>query len=919
MLACRIGRTLAAGVKSLKDPVSAAEVQEDGLLVDGLQVDGGDDPLGIDSPRPRLSWRLNTPRREARQTAWEIEAFNDRDREVAAWATGKVSGFDCINLAYGGPPLQSRDRLRWRVRVWDETDRCSPWSEWGHWEMGLLSPQDWAASWISPGEGHAGEEAAPLLGRPFEVDGEVVRARAYVTSLGLYELHLNDARAGDQLLTPGWTSYGSRLQYQTYDVTGLIRQGANTVSAFLAEGWRRGRLNDRRSHYGNALALRLQLEIELNDGRRQVVCSDEDWKSCAGPIVQASLYDGETYDARLETPAWAVGLDDPAWAPVALASRPTATLVAGPAAPVREIETLSPKRLFRSPSGMLLIDMGQNMAGWIRLRADGPPGATITLRHGEILDGAGELYRDNLRAARQTVTYILRGDGPRVFEPRFSFQGFRYVQVDGFPGTLDLADIEGAVIHSDTPVAGDFRCSNPLIDQLQSNIVWSQRGNFIEIPTDCPQRDERLGWTGDAQVFFSTAAFNMKVDGFFRKWLRDLAAEQDASGAIPWTVPDVLGSIEFQGEIVRAAGAAGWGDAATIIPWGLYLEYGDPGVLADQYESMAQWVAYESACAGEDHVWRGDQFGDWLDYFSANQDPPVGGTPSDLVATAFYARSLSIMTRAARVLGKTADEARYAALLRRVRAAFQAHFIAPDGSIEGGTQAAYVLALDFDLVPTALRTAAAQALADDVSARGHLTTGFLGTPRLLHVLSRFGHLDLAYRLLMRTDCPSWLYPVTRGATTIWERWDGIRPDGSLAPASMNSFNHYAYGAVGDWLYRCVAGIDLDEEQPAYRHVRFQPRPGGGLTEAEASHCGPYGLIRSHWRRDGDFFTLNVQAPPNTSGTVWLPRAGLATVTEGGRPLHEAAGVGAAVQQDDDVRIEVGSGAYEFTYPMRGSS
>jgi alpha-L-rhamnosidase len=869
------------------------------------------DPLGIDVTQPRLSWQLRSSERGVVQSAYQVKVTRGGK---TVWDTGRVASDRSVQVPYAGPRLESSRRYAWRVRVWDGAGRPSAWSPPASWEMGLLEAQDWTAGWI---QAKADEPAktsppAPMLRGVFSVKGAVRSARAYVTSLGLYELEINGRRVGDQLFTPGWTSYHHRLQYQTYDVTRHLRTGENAIGATLGDGWYRGFLawKERRNVYGDRLALRCQLRIEYRDGRVETVGTDGTWRSTTGPIRSSDIYMGETYDARLERPGWsAVGYDDRDWAPVRVVEPEKRALIAPASPPVRRIEEVRPVKVLKTPAGDTVVDMGQNMVGHVRLKVRGPAGTTVTLRHAEVLDREGNLYTDNLRAAKQRVTYILKGGADEVYEPHFTFQGFRYVAVEGWPGEPAPDDLTGVVVHSDLPVTGRFTTSSPLLDQLQHNIRWGQKGNFLDVPTDCPQRDERLGWTGDAQVFSRTAAFNMNVAGFFTKWLGDVAADQQPDGAVPHVVPNVLTTAEK-----RESGSAAWADSAVIIPWNMYLSYGDTRLLERQYPSMKAWVEYERRQAGEAGLWTsGFHFGDWLAFASTASDYPGATTGKDLIATAFYAHSTDLLQRAAAVLGKKDDAAEYADLLPRIKEAFRKEFVTPAGRVGENTQTAYVLALQFDLLPEEQRAEAARRLAAEVKARGHLTTGFVGTPYLCHVLTRFGHLDLAYQLLNRQEYPSWLYPVTQGATTIWERWDGQKPDASFQSAGMNSFNHYAYGAIGEWMYRVVAGLELDPREPGYRHVLAQPQPGGRLASAEARLQTPYGEAASGWALADGKATVSVTVPPNARGTVRLPAATLAGVTESGAAVASAPGVRSAAQDGDAVVVEVGSGSYRFWY------
>ncbi len=894
------------------------------IQVGHLRTEYRENPIGVDAPQPRLAWKLQSPGRGVVQSAYEVRVARSESavragRELV-WSSGRVASDQSTQVPYGGPALRSRDRVYWQVRVWDGKGRASAWSEPAYWEMGLLQPSDWQASWIEPDLGDDGSKPgpAPMLRREFKLGGAVASARAYVTSHGLYEMHLNGRRVGEDLFTPGWTSYNKRLQYQTYDVTSLLKTGDNAVGVVLGDGWYRGELawEGRRALYGKALGLLCQIEVRYQDGRKEIVTTDERWKASTGPILMSEIYHGETYDARLEKAGWtSAGFDEGQWKAVTKGDYPKDMLITPAGPPVRRIQELKPVKVFKTPGGEVVADLGQNMVGWVRLKVQGPPGTTVTLRHAEVLDKEGNFYTANLRKAKATVHYTLKGGGVETFEPQFTFFGFRYVAVDGFPGEVTPEALTGVVIHSQMAPTGEFETSKPLVNQLQHNIVWGQKGNFLDVPTDCPQRDERLGWTGDAEVFFPTAAYNMDVASFFTKWLKDVAADQLPSGAIPHVVPNVLPQSGGR----DPAGAAGWADVATIIPWSLYLAYGDERVLESQYDSMTKWVAYQKTRAGDDYIWDGDiHFGDWLAFASAGMaanDYPGATTGKDFIATAFFARSTDLLRRAAVVLGKADDAARYADQLAKIKAAFQREFVTGAARVGEGTQTAYALALQFDLLPEEMRATAARRLAEDVRRRKHLTTGFLGTPHLCHVLSRYGYLDEAYLLLNREDYPSWLYPVKQGATTIWERWDGQKPDGSFQTTEMNSFNHYAYGAIGDWMYRVMAGIDVDEGAPGYKHILIQPRPGGGFTSVKASHETPYGKVASAWSLNGGRFELAVEVPPNTRATVRLPKATVAAVTESGKALADGNGVTSRRQDGDATVVEIGSGQYRFAYPM----
>ncbi len=891
-----------------------------------LRCDYRVNPLGIESPRPRLSWELSDDRRGARQTGYHVQVASSPERlsedgSADLWDSGRVDSGESVQVAYGGAALGSRQRCWWRVRVWDASSEPTPWGAPAWWEMGLLEPGDWRARWIESEliGGPRSIPPVPAMRRAFSLDGPARSARLYIAALGLYEAWLNGQRVGRDELTPGWTDYRKRVQYQVYDVADLLRWGENAIGVLLGDGWYCGHVEWRdRQFYGDRPRLLAQLEVTGEDGQTTTVVTDAAWRWAPSPILEADLIMGECHDARLDLGPWTgPDYDDTAWRPASAFDGPTPTLSAMLGPPVRATERLTPvadpRRLgsgWQRPRWVF--DMGQNMVGRVRLRVRGRRGVTVRLRHAEMLDDRGELYTDNLRTARATDHFTLAGDGVETFEPRFTFHGFRYVELAGDIDPPGRDAVTGVVLHCDMTRTGTFACSNDLVNQLQHNIVWGQRGNFLDVPTDCPQRDERLGWTGDAQVFIRTAAFNYDVASFFAKWQRDIADAQTEAGGIPPVCPNTS-----PGGNALADGGPGWADAAVICPWTVLHCYADRGLLERHYASMQRYLDFLDRHRCKDDVrshpdvdpWGG--FGDWL-AMDHGFDSRDGATPKDLIGTAFHAHVLRLMARIAHALDRPDDADAYARRADRARDAFQRRFVTADGLIAGMTQTAAVLALHFDLLRPEHRAAAADFLAADIRRRGgHLSTGFLGAPYINHVLSTVGRDDLAFQLLLQTSWPSWLYPVTRGATTVWERWNGWTHDRGFADPGMNSFNHYAYGSIGSWLYQHVAGIDADPDHPGYRRLIIRPRPGGGLNWARAELRCVYGQIRSHWRRDADRFTLDLNLPPNTTARVSVPTDDPDSVTEGDAPLADSPDAREIAVEHDAVAFDLPAGRYRL--------
>ncbi|MDX3850160.1 alpha-L-rhamnosidase [Streptomyces sp. AK02-01A] len=908
-----------------------------GLRPYALRCDHRTTPLGIDEPAPLLSWRLASGVRADDPTAYRVrvaERPEDLDHGGRPlWDTGRVEDPGAIGVVFAGPALTARTRYHWRVAVWS-SGAAAPAEAMSWFETAVYDTGAWRASWIThdphpidvvdaPTEGaHAldnhGLTPCPLLRRTFtgSADG---RARLQVSARGLYEVRLNGTRVGDAELAPGWTDYTHRVQYQTYDVSELIRDGENVLAATVADGWWSGFVGfePRRAgaHYGSFPQFLAELHLATADGRATTVVTDDAWRTHTGAIRHADLLMGECHDLRHAVDGWDLpGFDDTGWAPARVTDADHRLLVASVDEPVRAMAELRPRSVTRVSHDVHVVDFGQNIAGRVRLRVDGlASGARVVVRHAEVLDETHRLYTANLRTAAATDVLIGDGRDHVVFEPRFTYHGFRYAEISGVR-ELSGSDVVAVALHSDTPWTGTFDCSDPEIRLLHECVTWGQRSNFVSVPTDCPQRDERLGWLADAQVFLPTAALNADVAAFFTKWLRDVDDARTPDGGFTNVAPRLTG--------VADEGAPGWGDAGVIVPWHLYRTYDDPRFLARALDSMRDWVDLIHR-HNPDLIWRrrvGPHFSDWL--------APGTPTPRDVIATAYFAHSTHLTARAADVLGHRDAARAYHRLAAGIRTAFAERFVTvndntitdqPALRVAGDTQTGYLVALAFGLLPEKHTDAAARRLAELIETAGPaLQTGFLGVALAAPVLDAYGRADLAHALLRRTEVPSWLFPLRHGATTIWERWDGWTPETGFRAPSMNSFNHYALGSIGEWLYRGVAGLDQSADSTGYRQLSVRPSLGG-LSHASARYESVRGTVAVGWQRRDDTFSLRVRVPPGATAEVAVPTTDPRSVRESGVAAADGDHITRLATASGHVVYRVASGVYHFTAAFRPAS
>jgi len=898
-------KTFLAVVLSMLLLTVKAQVQ-----VSTLTVEHRSNPIGLDEIQPKFGWILSSQNRNVMQTAFEVQVNEKEDMSGKfLWKSGKVTSDASTNVLYKGELPSTGKRYFWRVRVWDNKGKSSGWSAVNYFQMALLNIADWKASWIESDLKEV-KRLCPQFRKAFSSTKTIRSATAYITAHGMYEAYINGKKVGDAYLTPGFTSYKKRLQYQTYDVTSSIQKGENVLAVNVGNGWYRGSLGwvTKNNIWGDKIGLLFQLDLIYADGTHEQILSDGSWKSTTGSIVDSEIYYGEIIDANKETTGWKLPkYDESKWSGVKVADYKLTNLVATYNEPVRKHEVFKASKVITTPKGEKVLDFGQNLVGWEVIKVQGKKGDTIRIFHAEVLDKAGNFYTENLRSATAQSTYILSGNGVESFEPHFTFYGFRYIKIEGVRGEINPENFPAVALYSDMEKMGSFTSSNALINQLQSNIEWGQKGNFLDIPTDCPQRDERLGWTGDAHAFARTAAYNRGVYNFFAKWMKDVAADQLENGRVPWVIPNIF--IDKQWE----SGSTGWSDASTIIPWNIYMAYGDARILENQYSSMKKWVDYMKN-KSVNHLWNNEpfHFGDWLFYRPDDDKDGIAAiTNKHMIAQCFFAHSTQMLINTAEVLNKTEEVKLYTDLLSKVKKAYMDEYMTANGGLVSNTQTAYVLALEFDMLPENLRQQAADRLVKNIiQYNNHITTGFLGTPYICHVLSRFGHVEVAYKLLLQKTYPSWLYPVTVGATTIWERWDAQKPDGRFQTSEMNSFNHYAYGAIGDWMYRVAAG--LSEGSAGYKHVVVKPHLGGDFTYMKADLKTGYGNAASHWKLEEGQLIMDVKIPVNTTATIYIPAKSIGDVTEGGATLSTVKDVTVMGMEGEYVVVKAGSGNYRFS-------
>lgn len=872
-------------------------------------------PIGFYDATPSFSWKLPTGVKS--QTAYRIVAASSADllpHKADLWDTHKMDSDQSLYVKYAGSALTSRQKVFWQVQFWDENKKKSAWSDVAHFELDLLNNSDWQGQWISIPHDQLVEKdyrnsllfPALYMRKEIVLEKPADQARLYVTAKGVYEAYINGDKVGDDILPPGWVPYRKYIPTLTYDVTDMLKPGKNTLAFVVAEGWYAGKiyLRGTKKTHEQTPSLLCQLEVVHGDTKTTIV-SDEDWKVTKdGPIRIAKIYDGETYDANSELGAWNVNdYDDSRWHKAQTTALDTAVLLQPKRfETVKNREVLEVKSIHQPSENVAIFNMGQNNVGVPVVKVPMKKGDTLRMRFAEMLDLDSTIYTTNYRSAKSTDYYIAASDGTIEYSPTFTFHGYQYVELSGYAKDEQPQKdwVKSLVQYSNFEENGTFTSSHPKLNQLQSNISWGMKGNFFDIPTDCPQRDERLGWTGDAQIIAPTSMFHNNMYAFWAGWLQSVRHEQFPDGGIPWVVPNNLGKRH----------SSGWGDAIVIIPWDLYFRTGDVGVLEENYAAMVKWVNYCTTNA-VDHTPDINSFGDWLQPLTQN-GRAAGDVSKELIKMAYYAHSVDLLSKSAKVLGKTQEAEHYKVLLDSIKTAFEQRWFHNDGSANHKveSQTHYLVALEFDLLSKAMAAKAMNHLVRLIGeCDNHLRTGFLGTPILPLVLDKAGQYDLMYDILFKETYPSWFYSINNGATTMWERWDSYTKNDGFHKDGMNSFNHYAYGAIGRWMYERIAGIK--PTQVAYKEIEIAPVPGGPLTSAAASYNSPYGLVSSSWEIKEGIMELTITVPPNTTGKVVLPSSAIAEVWINGKTLSSFNNINIVKITDQSVIVGVQPGTYRF--------
>lgn len=856
---------------------------------------------------PQFGWEIESNRRNMVQKYYHLQIAKNMNFEEIVYDSGEIYSDMSAYVRPQNRALESANKYYVRVRVNDGVE-TSQWSEPSYFVTALVG-ETWEARFVSAEteESYKTCSKGTYVRGGFEVKKAVKEAYAFTTALGLYNFFLNGDKVGVDEMTPGWTSYKRHLLYQTYDVTDVLKEGKNVAGAMLGAGWYKGVMGLTRvpNNYGDQTAFAMQIRIRYVDGTMEDIFTDQTWEGCDSPIVFSEIYDGEIYDASMEIPYWSEKESIQGdWRSVEVVAFDTTVIRPQSGSRVRMIDKMPAKRIFTTPKGEQVIDFGQNMTGRIHVTATGKPGDIIELKCFEVLDGDGNVYLDNLRNAKASMKYIFAEEGEITWHLRFTYMGFQYAQIISCPGQVGCENFTAYTMHSQMESTGNITCSNPLLNQLHHNFLWGLKGNFLDVPTDCPQRDERLGWTGDAQIFCRTSCYLMNTYTFFKKWLHDVEVDQTPEGGVPHVVPNIEEG-KTDGNWLLSQGphsAAAWADVAVINPWTMYLMYGDKEILETQYRSMKGWIDFMHHHA-VDYIWNYKlQFGDWV-ALDAEEGSYFGATPNDLTCTAYFAYSTGLFAKMAAVLEKE-EAAEYAELYNHIVRKFKDTFFDSMGNMTAQTQTAHIVALYFKLVPeTYIRKTVDRLKELLAKENGHLVTGFVGTPYFCHALSENGATEEAYDLLLKEDFPSWLYQVKMGATTIWEHWDGIKPDGTMWSAGMNSFNHYAYGAIGEWMYRVMVGIETDEENPGFKHCIYAPHIGGELDFVEGHYHSIYGENKVKWQVSGNYITLTVVIPANTTAEIRLMQA---------KNIQENDGL-VFVQKENYLSAEAGSGIYRISY------